>query len=128
MTNSDPFYNSACPPSLHIHDCLSAIMNGHWLPDEKKHVLLLSLAAARRSGPAHISKPYSNDERAGYSGAPRAGESREGVGMHKHSAELCSCCGADVMKNVRTVQYEELSEEQIRAARMRRSRDRWTPI
>ena len=33
-------------------------------------------------------------------------------------------CSAEVMKNVRTVQYEELSEEQIKAARMRRSRDR----
>jgi len=33
-------------------------------------------------------------------------------------------CGAEVMKNVRTVQYEELSEDQIKAARMRRSRDR----
>ncbi|CAL5222148.1 g4471 [Coccomyxa viridis] len=29
-----------------------------------------------------------------------------------------------VMKNVRTVQYEELSDDQIKAARMRRSRDR----
>ena len=46
--------------------------------------------------------------------------------MQKRSAISCSCCGADVMKNVRTVQYEELSEEQIRAARMRRSRDRWS--
>ena len=32
---------------------------------------------------------------------------------------------AEVMKNVRTVQYEELSEDQIKAARMRRSRDRY---
>ena len=31
------------------------------------------------------------------------------------------------MKNVRTVQYEELSEDQIKAARMRRSRDRCRP-
>ena len=29
------------------------------------------------------------------------------------------------MKNVRTVQYEELSDDQIKAARMRRSRDRY---
>ena len=33
-------------------------------------------------------------------------------------------CFTEVMKNVRTVQYEELSEDQIKAARMRRSRDR----
>jgi hypothetical protein len=31
---------------------------------------------------------------------------------------------ADVMKNVRTVQIEELSKEQIEAARLRRRRDR----
>ena len=47
--------------------------------------------------------------------------------MQEEPAVDCSICVADVMKNVRTVQYEELSEEQIRAARMRRSRDRWTP-
>lgn len=34
-------------------------------------------------------------------------------------------CSAEVMKNVRTVQYEELSDDQIKAARMRRSRDRY---
>ena len=103
-------------------------MNAHWLLAGKGPCAAeLSTAAARRSGPADISKPYSNDEGAKHSGPLRARDLREFVDMHNDSAVSCSYCGADVMKNVRTVQYEELSEEQIRAARMRRSRDRWTP-
>ena len=36
---------------------------------------------------------------------------------------MCSLYPADVMKNVNKVQYEELSQEQIAAARKRRSQE-----
>ena len=48
----------------------------------------------------------------------------QGASQHSRLAVLNMVLRADMMKNVNTVQYQELSEEAIEAARKRRSQDR----
>ena len=137
MSDSDPFYDSACLPSSNLQNpaqfCqaasgLSIAINGQWLLAEEVRALLIQ--ALQPQEVAGLQTPGSLTETVkGLNMAIYRWPGNQGSACMSTVGQTSdwSCCGADVMKNVRTVQYEELSEEQIRAARMRRSRDRWNP-